>query len=712
MLYFLFRILVNALALFLTVVIVPGLWVEKPLVHPIIHYLVTGAIFGVVNELIRPILVFFSGRILIRTFGLFIVVVNGILLVIIATIGNRLGLGQWGVTSIISVLAAGAVLGIVLSIFDAVLGVNRPSLTGLEEGTGLWGFVDRMPIASRNRLVQNFRFLQVYDILWRYGLDILLSKTPIAPIRDYVGKLLHEETSDFSRMSTPAQVRILLQVLGPTYVKFGQMLSSRSEAMPDDWKAEFARLQSNVAPFPSEDAIREIENSLGKPINELFASFEQKPLAAASTAQVHRATLMDGSNVVVKVQRPFIVPKINADLGILKDLVNAMEDHFAGVRDLNAGGILHEFSVNLIRELDYTNEAYYARRLKTTMANLRGVHVPTIYSDLSRPRVMAMEFVKGVKITNVEAIEQAGLDRKALARTYLRAMLQQILFDGYFHGDPHPGNVLVSLETGEIIFLDMGMMGLISPAQRMNVGDLLVAMNDKDAYELASVFLRITKPFREVNEVQFRADVDEIVNRYMIYVAESESLSGALNQFFDLLQRSGLSLDSELTLTLKALIQGEEIVRTLDPDLWLVEEGVVMIRGMLVEQITIDNVADQVQRQVTRQARELVRRLPDLANATMKWLDQYEQGKVTVFLDTSDLNTRLDDLNVSVRRMAAAFVILGVILGAGIATTVSGDILGIPLSSIAFFLFAVGVGVSLFLTWRIYRESKKVERRR
>jgi ubiquinone biosynthesis protein len=342
------------------------------------------------------------------------------------------------------------------------------------------------------------------------------------------------------------------------------------------------------------------------------------------------------------------------------------------------------------------------------MADLRGVHVPTIYSDLTRPRVMTMEFVKGVKITDVEAIERAGLDRKILAQTYLRAMLKQILFDGYFHGDPHPGNVLVSLETGEIIFLDMGMMGLISPTQRMNVADLLVAMNDKDAHELASVFLRITKPFREVNEVQFRSDVNEIVNRYMIYVGEAESLSGALNQFFDLLQRSGLSLDSELTLTLKALIQGEEIIRTLDPNLWLVEEGVVLIQSMFIEQITVDNVAGEVQRQISRQARELVRRLPDLANATMKWLDQYEQGKVTVFLDTSDLNVRLDDLNTSVRRMAAAFVILGVILGAGIATTVSGDFLGIPISTIAFLLFAIGVGVSLFLTWRIYRETKKI----
>jgi ubiquinone biosynthesis protein len=708
MLFFLFRVLVDTLAIWLTQLFVPGLWIEANFAH----FFVMGFVFALVNELVRPVLVFISGRVLIRTFGLFMVVVNGVLLILLGLISERLGLGVWDVRSIIPLFVAGAVVGVILAVFDAVLGINRPTLTNLEEGKGVWGFVSRMPAASRGRLVQNLRFVQVYDILWRYGMEIGLARTPVGPIRDRIGRFFSKGDIQFASKSTAEQVSVLLQVLGPTYVKFGQMLSSRSEALPADWKAEFAKLQSSVAPFPSKDAIEQIESELGAPISELYASFDAEPLAAASTAQVHRATLHDGAKVVVKVQRPLIVPKVNADLGILHDLVETMDNNFDSVRDANASGILSEFATNLVRELDYTNEAYYARRLKANMAIYPEVHVPTIYSQLTRPKVMTQEFVKGVKIINIEAIDQAGLDRKAIARTFMRAMFRQILFDGFFHGDPHPGNILVDLETGKIVFLDMGMMGLITADQRLNVADLLWAMNDRDPHELANVFLRLSKPFREVNEQQFRRDVVEVVNRYMIYAGQDESLSGALNAFFSLLQVSGLSMDSEYTLTMKALVQGEEIIRTLDPELYLVQDGFAEVQSMLYGEITVDNIANEVQRQVTRQARDLGRRLPKLIEATTKWIDQYEQGQVKVYLDTGHLPAQLDSLSHSARRIAASMILLGIILGAGIASGVQGEVLGIPFSAIAFLLFVIGVGVSLGMIWRMSKETKKSKRAR
>ena len=706
MVFFIFRVLINSLVLWLTVWLLPGLSVAAVWWQ----FLLMGLIFTVLDEIVRPILVFFSTRLVIRSLGVFMIVVNAGLLLLLVGVGRWLGLGEWHIQNIVSLVVAGGLIGLLAAATDALLGINRPSLHNLEEGKGIWGFVNRMPLSNRSRIISNTRFLQVYDIVWRYGLDIALSKTVLGPVRDWFGRVFKRGPDNFAQLSTPAQVRVMLQVLGPTYVKFGQMVSSRSDALPQEWREELDKLQSNVAPFPAQEAAALVEAELGAPVAELYASFELEPFAAASTAQVHRATLCDGAPVVVKVQRPLIVPKVNADLAVLNELVGTLADRSHYVRDNDFASILDEFGSNLVRELDYTNEAYNALRLAMNMQGLPGIVVPAVIADRSTARVMTQEFVKGVKIVNVQALDEAGLDRRLLAMNFLRAMIKQILFDGFFHGDPHPGNVLVDLQTGDVIFLDMGMMGKINLEQRMNVADLLWALNGRDPYELATVFLRLTKPFKEVDVKQFRADMEELINRYMVYTTGGDAFGQVLSATLALLYESGLRLDSALTLTLKALVQAEEITRVLDPSLWLVDEGFRFAQEMLVEQATVQNLTDQAQKQITRTARDVLRRLPELASATTKWLDQYEQGKVTLTIDTSTLDTQLQSVAGSARHIAVGLIMLGVIVGSGIATTMEGAVLGISFSAIAFLLFVIGVGVSLAVAWNIYRAAARPHR--
>ncbi|MCB0054596.1 MAG: AarF/ABC1/UbiB kinase family protein, partial [Caldilinea sp.] len=267
--------------------------------------------------------------------------------------------------------------------------------------------------------------------------------------------------------SIPETVRYMLQDLGPTFVKLGQIVSSRAEQLPPDWRSELAQLQSDVEPFDSAEAERIVERELGQPVDELFADFDSAPLAAASTAQVHRATLHDGSEVVVKVQRPDIDVTVQADLNVIRELTRLTEQRFDWARHADLHGITTEYADNILLELDYTNEAFNGRMLAENMRMFPTIHVPAIYGQLSTRRVLVQEFVRGVKITNVEAIDAANLDRREMATTFMRAIVKQVLYDGFFHGDPHPGNVLVNTDTGEIIFLDLGMMGTLTTEKRM-----------------------------------------------------------------------------------------------------------------------------------------------------------------------------------------------------------------------------------------------------
>ena len=234
----------------------------------------------------------------------------------------------------------------------------------------------------------------------------------------------------------------LLQQLGPTYVKIGQMLAARQDLLPTDWTTEFARLQADAEPFPWLDAVEVIKAELGRLPEELFASIEQEPFAAASTAQVHRATLADGTLVAVKIQRPRIVAKTKADLGVMQELAKTAEQRFALARRIGIRKIVGEFASGVLEELDYRNEAYHARRLADAMSKFEQIHIPVVYEDLSSSRVLTMEFVKGIKIEDPDILRDAGLDPSQLGATFMRAIIKQVLIDGFFHADPHPGNVL------------------------------------------------------------------------------------------------------------------------------------------------------------------------------------------------------------------------------------------------------------------------------
>jgi ubiquinone biosynthesis protein len=528
-----------------------------------------------------------------------------------------------------------------------------------------------MKRSTMDKARENLRLQQIYNVFMRYGMDELFNRTAlIGDFRHRMQKWVWQLPAEVEPLSDPVKVRLMLEELGPTYVKMGQIVSSQASVIPDEWEVELEKLQSNVPPFPSVQVRETIIEELGAPPEELYATFEPHPFAAASTAQVHQATLHDGQQVVVKVQRPNIQNQMKADLGIMQNAARVASRRSESLRAIDLEGMLEEFSSSVLRELDYTGEAYNAFRLGESMAQLPGVHVPNIFSELSTRRVLTMEYVRGVKISDLERIDEAGIDRELLAKNTLRALVKQLLIDGFFHADPHPGNILVNLDSGEATFIDTGMVGELELTQRINLVQLVVAMQQGDVDGMAQVLYGLSTPFvAHVNEKAYYRDFQRTVGRYIAYGhggAFGESVSVAMG----LLREHGLRLDPELTMAVKAMMQAEAVTTLLYPEGGIMAEGVPMVKEMALQEITADRIAGEATKQVTMAAREVFKRLPSFQEATVKWLDQYQKGRFEVTIDTSELAKEVDKAGVFGRQIVIGILLTGMIIGSAIATSV------------------------------------------
>jgi ubiquinone biosynthesis protein len=523
--------------------------------------------------------------------------------------------------------------------------------------------------SSLDRVREDLRLQLVYNTLMRYGYDAVLDRVAIVGgMRHAMQTWVWRLPKGWEEPSTAIKLRLMLEELGPTYVKIGQIVSSQASVLPTDWALELARLQDDVPPFPSDQVRERIIEELGAPPEELYATFEPRPFAAASTAQVHRATLHDGTKVAVKVQRPDIQHMIRADLGIMQNAARVVSKRSESVRALDLVGMLEQFSSGVLEELDYRGEAYNAIRLAQNMTGLPGIHVPAIYQDLSTSTVITQEFVQGVKVSDVAAFDAAGLDREEIARNALRALIKQLPIDGFFHADPHPGNLLVNLETGTLTFIDLGMMGELELQQRLRLAQLMVVAQQRSVEGMADALRGMSTPFRgDVDEKAFRRDFSRRVGRYMTH-GRVVSFGQVASEGFELLRIHGLRLDANLTLAVKALVQTESVARALSTGSSLLSEGVPMLRDMVLEEITGERIIEEAKKQIISVAGQVLERIPTLTEATAGWLDQYQKGRFEVHVDTSALTKEVNKLTHLGREIVIAVMLVGMLVGSAVAS--------------------------------------------
>jgi ubiquinone biosynthesis protein len=661
-------------------------------------------VFALVTAVVTPLILLLTGSLLVRSLGVFLVVVN-VLQFWIATIVSPY---EWQIAqpTWFWIIVTAVLIWLLTTAVEILVGVDRPAVAVSDRQKAIWRILDQVPIGGRTSIIRNLRLQQVYNEFFAFGVDIALHGSVISRIRSVTQRVTGEADARYQALSTPGKFRVTLEKLGPAYVKLGQMISSRSEALPVEWQEELDKLQNTVGPFPYEQVREIVISQLGKPPEELYASFDETPLAAASLAQVHRATLHDGREVVVKVQRPDVQRMVEADLAVMRELAGTAQKRFSFAARLDAQGLVEEFADGVVKELDYRIETYHARRLASNMKGIPQAHVPYIEGSLSARRVITMEFVRGVKITAVDEMDAAGIDREAISRAFMKAIIKQILIDGFFHADPHPGNILVDLRTGEIIFLDLGLVGQLTRDQRFDLIDLMWSVVQKDSAAIASVAIRISDQVGEVDEQQLRDAIDQITYQYLIYGGEGGGdFGGAVSSIIGSLYDNGLRLNQDFTLALKAIVQVEEITRTLDPGFELLKTALTEVQFLMAAEFTTDRIVDAIKGQVVASGKEVIRRLPSLQGATLSWLDQYQKGKLSVSIETKDLSDKIGEVGNIGRQLAVGMILTGLLLAMALMFAV---LLAVPAAGQQFPLLptfvTVGMVVSVFFAiWVVFR---------
>ncbi|MEK0316451.1 ABC1 kinase family protein [Cohnella sp. 56] len=464
------------------------------------------------------------------------------------------------------------------------------------------------------------------------------------------------------------RIRLVLEELGPTFVKLGQLASTRADLIPQSILEELRHLQDQVPPFPYEEVAAIVEEELGAPVGDLFAAFSEEPIAAASIGQVHRATLQDGTDVAVKVQRPDIQAMMDTDLEILADLARVAEHRLEWARRYRLGDMVEELARALRAELDYGTEARNAVRFARLAAGWPRIEIPVVHDALSSRRVLTMDFRDGIRLSDDAALDAAGLDRALLAETLASTIFEQVLTEGFFHADPHPGNVL-ALPDGKLVLLDFGMVGRLTPTARKNFVSFVIALRNQSTKGVLRAISHMGIIPDTVDEDRLFADVDELREMYYNVPLAQIHLGESIEALFGIAQRHQIKLPTELTLLGKAMLTMEGVVTALDPSFSVLDVAEPFGKKLLLEQWSPRRVA----RNWLEEAPELLDLLRDIPDDLKHWSGIAHKGRLRAEIELGQaesmarrLNRIGNRLSFSIVLLALSIMMAGLIIGAAL----------------------------------------------
>jgi ubiquinone biosynthesis protein len=483
-----------------------------------------------------------------------------------------------------------------------------------------------------------------------------------------------------------------LERLGPTYIKLGQLLSTRVDLLPPEYLTALARLQDRIDPFPYEDVERIVSSELGVRISKAYDEFEREPMAAASISQVHRATLRDGRKVAVKVQRPDIRGTIRDDLETLGELAAFLDEHSDRAHRYRLVDVLEEFRRSLLREMDFRNEARNLETLAENLAEFERIVIPRPVESYTSSRVLTMDLIRGRKVTSLSPLSLMELDRERLSNDLFRAYLKQILVDGFFHSDPHPGNVFIT-DDGRLALIDLGQVATVSPEMRESLMKLVLAVADGDASEAASILLDLSEPEGDADTAGFRDAVTDTVMLSEGRSASDIALGAILLGLTGVAGAHRIRPPTELAMLGKTLLNLDQVGRVLDPDL----EPNVMLRrhaAELMERRMTSSLKPANLFKAALEANELVQQMPRRLNRIMEMLADNEMSVQVNAIDEAKLIAGLDKI---ANRITLGLLIAALILGAALLVRVDAGptILGYPALALIFFVVAAVAGIAL-----------------
>jgi ubiquinone biosynthesis protein len=508
------------------------------------------------------------------------------------------------------------------------------------------------------QLRRGARLLQIGDLVIKHGLGSLLDLVGFSP---GVFRKPRAESPSVRALPVAHRVRLLLEDLGPTFIKLGQIASTRSDVFGEDFVAELRELQDRIEPIPYSDVAYVIGTELGAPIDQLFAFFDPIPIGSASIGQVHRARLRDGREVVVKVQRPDVEELIRNDIAILGWAARRVESRLELARKMNVTGLLEEFEAILLDELLYTIEGHSADRMRQNLASNPTIKIPEVFWELTTQRVLTLEDVSGIKLTDRGGLVEANVNLPDLAVGLSRAYAKQILVDGFFHGDPHQGNLFVGPD-GRIALVDFGIMGRLDEKKRDTLVSMFLAVLRQDSEEAVSDLVSLGAVSEDTDMVALVRDVDRLLSRYYFLPRHEIHIGEIMDRVLEVVHRHDVRMPTDLALLAKVLLTIEGICIQLDPTF----DANAAVRPFARELMERSLSPNRLATELGRTAREISRVVRIVPTQLIDLLGKAERGRLKLVVQYDQSDRSLDHLYEIGNRLAASISLAAMLVGSGV----------------------------------------------
>jgi len=558
------------------------------------------------------------------------------------------------------------------------------------------------------RLLRNLgRTSEIVTVLLNHGFSDLVDRIGLRTVwYRSRGLFLRKKLEPARHVKMVERVRLTLESLGPTYIKFGQVMSTRPDLVPQEMLVELKKLQENVPPFSSAEAVQRLEEELGRPVSELFASFEKVPLAAGSLGQVHRAVHFDGTPLAVKIRRPGAVRNIERDLALMHEIAVLIDRHIAEARIFDPVGLVNHFARTIRREVNFAREGRTMDEFRRLFRQDATLYVPTVYWDLTTEAVLTMEYIEGYKIDELaerariavlpapSAAEGAvpvstPVEPARVAANGARIFMKQAFEFGVFHGDPHPGNIRIRPD-GTICMLDYGMIGMLDGATREQLIDLLVAISQQNVDSAVKLVLEIGESYREIDRPLLLIDMRDFIANYYGIPLERMNVGRLLSDFVAILSNHGIRCPGSLMLLIRALVTLEGIGRQLDPEFNLATHLQPFVERMVKQRYQPSRIAERLYDE-SRKMLELAHEMPGYLNDTMKKISQNE---LRIHLDHRNLDHFILEMERSSNRLVVGMVVSALIMASALilAGKVSSVWISVP----------IYISSSLLAIWLIF----------
>lgn len=465
------------------------------------------------------------------------------------------------------------------------------------------------------------------------------------------------------------KLRHALQTLGPTFIKLGQIASSRRDFVPKEIAEELEKLQDSVNPFSFDQVQRIIEQELGDQIENIFKSVESTPLATASIGQVHIGELFSGEKVAIKIQRPEIEDNIHIDLEILHDIARMMDEKMEWARAYHIRDMIEEFSHSIKNELNYYMEGRNGEKILQQFLEDPLIHIPKIYWEYTTQRILTMQKIKGIKVNHIEELDKGGYNKPLIAERIANAMFEQVLEHGFFHGDPHPGNIFV-LPNNEIAFLDFGMVGQLSEDLKLHFAELLLNVKDQNAKAMMKTFAKMELMDHVTDTAKLHRDLDALLSKYYDISLDEINLGSIILEIFNIAYRHQVEIPKDISIIGKAILTMEEIIKLLDPTFSIMQAVEPYGERLIKKRYHPKRILEQSFEEIT----ENIELLKDIPKDLKQIATIIQKGKMQLQLNVTELQSFLKRLDRISNRLSFSIILLsfsilmcGLIIGAAIS---------------------------------------------